>query len=94
MEESSVSVVITGAFSYTGKYTARLLLNREYRIRTLTYHRERQNPFGESVQVFGYDFDRPDQLRESLRGASVLINTYWVRFPHGGQPSKRRYKTL
>ena len=30
------TVVITGAFSYTGKYATRLLLDRGYRIRTLT----------------------------------------------------------
>jgi NADH dehydrogenase len=35
------------------------------------------------VEAFPYSFDRPDQLRESLRGASILINTYWVRFPSG-----------
>lgn len=81
MEERQVA--ITGAFSYTGKYTTRLLLNRGYRIRTLTYHPERQNPFGESVQVSPYNFDHPDQLRDSLRGVSVLINTYWIRFPRG-----------
>jgi len=78
------TVVITGAFSYTGKYTTRLLLSRGSGIRTLTYHPERENPFGESVQVFHYNFDHPDQLRESLSGASALINTYWVRFPHRG----------
>jgi uncharacterized protein YbjT (DUF2867 family) len=77
------SVVITGAFSYTGKYTTRLLLDRGCRVRTLTYHPERENPFGENVEVFPYNFDHPEQLRESLRGASALINTYWVRFPHG-----------
>lgn len=76
-------MVITGAFSYTGKYTTRLLLSRGYRIRTLTYHPKRENPFGESVQVLPYNFDHPDQLRESLRDASALINTYWVRFPRG-----------
>lgn len=83
-ENTSGTVVITGAFSYTGKYTTRLLLGRGYRVRTLTYHPDRENPLGESVRVFPYNFDHPDQLRESLRGASVLINTYWVRFPHGG----------
>ena len=82
-ETTTDTVVITGAFSYTGKYTTRLLLGRGYRVRTLTYHPERENPFGKSVQVFAYSFDRPDQLRENLRGASALINTYWVRFPHG-----------
>ena len=76
-------VVITGAFSYTGKYATRLLLDRGHRIRTLTFHTERTNPFGDAVQVFPYNFDHPDRLIETLRGASTLINTYWVRFPHG-----------
>jgi uncharacterized protein YbjT (DUF2867 family) len=77
-------VVITGAFSYTGKYATRLLLGRGYGIRTLTYHPERTNPFGERVQAFPYAFDHPDQLVQTLCGASALINTYWVRFPRGG----------
>jgi len=70
------TVVITGAFSYTGKYTTRLLLSRGYRIRTLTYHPERAKPFGDRVRVFPYNFDHPQQLTETLRGASTLINTY------------------
>jgi len=77
------TVVITGAFSYTGKYATRILLDRGYRIRTLTYHPERVNPFGEKVKVFRYNFDNPERLTETLRGASMLINTYWVRFPRG-----------
>lgn len=77
------TLVITGAFSYTGKYATRVLLDRGYRIRTLTYHPERENPFGDKVQVFPYSFDRPERLTETLRGASTLINTYWVRFPRG-----------
>jgi len=75
--------VITGAFSYTGKYATRLLLNRGYNVRTLTYHPERAHPFGDKVQVFPYNFGDPDQLTQSLLGASTLINTYWVRFPRG-----------
>lgn len=77
------TVTITGAFSYTGKYVARLLLHRRYRIRTLTGHPGRENPFGSAVEVFPYNFEHPDRLRESLRGTSTLINTYWVRFPRG-----------
>ena len=77
------TVVITGAFSYTGKYATQLLLSRGYKVRTLTYHPERENPFGGKVQVFPYSFDAPDQLSQTLRGASTLINTYWVRFPRG-----------
>jgi uncharacterized protein YbjT (DUF2867 family) len=60
-----------------------LLLSRGYTIRTLTYHPKRENPFGEKVRVFPYNFEHPERLTETLRGASTLINTYWVRFPHG-----------
>lgn len=80
---ASNTVVITGAFSYTGKYATRILLDRGYRIRTLTYHPDRENPYGDKVQVFPYNFDHPERLTETLRGASTLINTYWVRFPRG-----------
>lgn len=77
------TLLITGAFSYTGKYATRILLDRGYRIRTLTYHPERENPFGDKVQVFPYNFENPERLTETLRGASTLINTYWIRFPRG-----------
>jgi uncharacterized protein YbjT (DUF2867 family) len=77
------TVAITGAFSYTGKYATRLLLDRGYRVRTLTYHPDRANPFGDRVDVFPYCFEDPDRLSQTLRGASTLINTYWVRFPRG-----------
>lgn len=87
------TVVITGAFSYTGKYATRILLDRGYKVRTLTNHpptdhppterAQRPNPFGDRVEVFLYNFDRPDELRRSLEGAAALINTYWVRFPRG-----------
>jgi nucleoside-diphosphate-sugar epimerase len=76
------TVVITGAFSYTGKYATRILLSRGYEVRTLTFHPDRQNEFGNRVQAFPYNFDHPEQLERTLRGASCLINTYWVRFPH------------
>jgi uncharacterized protein YbjT (DUF2867 family) len=78
------NVVITGAFSYTGKYATCILLERGYQVRTLTFHPERANPLREKVGVFPYNFERPEELRRSLAGASTLINTYWVRFPRGG----------
>ena len=79
----SQTVVITGAFSYTGKYATRLLLDAGFDVRTLTNHPDRPNPFGDKVTVLAYNFDKPAALAESLRGATTLINTYWVRFPHG-----------
>ena len=63
------TVVITGAFSYTGKYVTRLLLNRAYKIRTVTFHPERENEFGGKVEVFPYNFEDPAQLERSLCGA-------------------------
>jgi uncharacterized protein YbjT (DUF2867 family) len=82
-DSSQKTTVITGALSYTGKYTTRLLLDRGYRVRTLTYHPQRENPFGDKVHVFPYSFDNPERLTQTLHGASTLINTYWVRFPRG-----------
>jgi len=84
----NASVAITGAFSYTGKYTTRLLFERGCEVRTLTNHppsavADRPDPFGGRVHIFSYNFERAEELRRSLQGASVLINTYWVRFPHG-----------
>src|SRR5215831_16326305 len=77
------TITITGAFSYTGKYATRLLLERGYRVRTLTNHPRREIPFGDRVEAFPFNFDRPDLLKQILRGTSTLINTYWVRFPRG-----------
>jgi len=75
--------VVTGAFSYTGKYITRRLLAEGVQVRTLTNHPQRQHEFGDGVSVAPFDFTRPDALTESLRGARVLYNTYWVRFSHG-----------
>jgi uncharacterized protein YbjT (DUF2867 family) len=76
------TVVITGAFSYTGKYAARLLLERGYKVRTLTSHAHCESELAGQVEILPYDFANPRKLEESLCGASCLINTYWIRFPH------------
>lgn len=75
--------VVTGAFSYTGKYITQRLLSTGERVRTLTGRSEWENPFGHQVEAFPFNFDRPKKLIESLRGAKTLYNTYWVRYPRG-----------
>jgi NADH dehydrogenase len=75
--------VVTGAFGYTGKYITRRLLVMGERVRTITGHPDRPNPFGKQVSAFPFNFDRPDELTKSLQGATTLYNTYWVRFSHG-----------
>jgi len=72
--------VVTGAFGYSGSYIARRLLDAGYEVCTLTNSPDRPNPFGGRVKVFPLSFDDPGRLAESLRGADVLYNTYWVRF--------------
>jgi len=75
--------VVTGAFSYTGKYIAGRLLSTGKRVRTLTGHPHRPNPFGDRVSVALLDFEDRSELRKSLGGATTLYNTYWIRFPYG-----------
>lgn len=75
--------VVTGAFGYTGKYITRRLLAMGKKVVNLTGHPNRPNPFGEPVSVALFNFDAPEKLTESLRGATTLYNTYWVRFTHG-----------
>ena len=77
------SAVVTGAFSYTGRYVARRLIDQGVGFRTLTRHPDSRNEFGDRVEAAPLDFSAPDGLRQSMQGASVLYNTYWVRFPHG-----------
>lgn len=73
---------VTGAFGYSGKYIAQRLLNKGHKVITLTNSLHRANPFGEKIQAHAFNFDDPDKLTQSLKGVSVLYNTYWVRFNH------------
>ncbi len=74
--------VVTGALGYTGRAVAERLLARGCQVRTLTNSPDRPHPFGPRLQVHPLAFDDPNRLEESLRGAAVLYNTYWVRFNH------------
>ena len=78
-------IAVTGAYGFSGKYIARRLLDLKHDVITLTNSPLRGNPFGELVKAFPYNFSKPKELENSLRGVEVLINTYWVRFdkpPH------------
>jgi len=73
--------VVTGAFSYSGRAIAKALIDSGRTVRTVTGHPERSvgNP---GIEVRPLDFDDQLGLVESLRGATTLYNTYWVRFAH------------
>ena len=74
--------IVTGAFSYTGRHIAEALLATGRDVRTLTRRPpDPSHPLAARVDVAPLAFD--DSLRESLRGAHTLYNTYWVRFERG-----------
>lgn len=74
--------IVTGATGYTGKYVTRRLLAMGQRVKSLTNHPYRKNPFGDTVPKLPYNFENPEALTESMLGATTLYNTYWVRFSH------------
>ena len=65
--------IVTGAFGYSGKYIARLLLERGKEVRTITGHPNRLSPFGDKVRAFPFDFEDPGALRVSNRMTSELL---------------------
>jgi NADH dehydrogenase len=78
-----MKIVVTGAFSYTGKYITRCLMDKGVEVITLTNHPNRPDPFGGRVKAFPLDFGQESRLTAILSGADVLVNTYWVRFDRG-----------
>jgi len=79
-----MKIAVTGAFSYTGKYVSRRLLADGHQVITLTGHPDRPDPFAGAIPTFPLDFSDETSLARSLAGASVLVNTYWIRFDRGG----------
>ncbi len=90
METAELDVV-TGAFSYTGKYITRRLLSmgKKVRVLTLTGHPNGEKLFSGEVAALPFNFDNPSQLTKSLQGVTTLYNSYWVRFPYGQTTFKR-----
>jgi NADH dehydrogenase len=75
--------MVTGAFSFTGKYLTERLLLRGQQVRTLTGHAGNAHLFGGQVEVFPYHFDDVGALVRSLEGVSTFYVSYWVRFSYG-----------
>jgi uncharacterized protein YbjT (DUF2867 family) len=83
-----VKIAVTGAFSYSGKYITKRLLEHGEEVITLTGHPTRPDPFGGKVKAYPLVFDEASMTR-SLKGVDVLVNTYWVRFDKGKNTQPR-----
>src|ERR1700694_1549745 len=79
----STTDVVTGAFSYSGRFIAVLLLERGRDVRTLTNHPRPDDPLASRIPTYPLDFSDASALVTALRGTDTLYNTYWVRAPHG-----------
>jgi uncharacterized protein YbjT (DUF2867 family) len=77
------TAVVTGAFGYTGRHITARLLERGVEVRTLT-NDTGVDPLRAAVEASPLRFDDFEALVSVMRGADVLYNTYWVRFPRGG----------
>jgi uncharacterized protein YbjT (DUF2867 family) len=67
--------VVTGAFSFTGRYVAARLLEEGREVRTLTRRPQSESPFGDRVEAL------PLTDPAAFRGVDTFYNTYWTRFP-------------
>jgi uncharacterized protein YbjT (DUF2867 family) len=83
-----MKIAVTGAFSYSGKYIAKRLLDRGEEVITLTGHPNRPDPFNGQIKAYPLDFDETS-ITKSLQGVDVLVNTYWVRFDKGENTQPR-----
>ena len=86
--------VVTGVTGYTGRYIAHQLLRKGHRLRSLTGHPDRTDPFEGLVRMMPYHFDSPDLLARSLVGADTLFNTYWIRMAFGDVTHERAAENL
>ena len=75
--------IVTGAFSYSGRFIAAQLLERGRSVRTLTNHPRTDDPLASRIPSYPLDFADRAALVSALSGADTLYNTYWVRAPHG-----------
>jgi nucleoside-diphosphate-sugar epimerase len=76
--------VVTGAFSYSGRFVAEQLLERGRDVRTLTNHPRPDDPRATRIPSYPLNFSDDAALVTALTGTDTLYNTYWVRAAHGG----------
>ena len=71
--------IVTGAFGFSGRHIASRLRVCGEQVLALTNRVSGRS----SMRTAPLDFRSPPALADSMRGATVLYNTYWVRFAYG-----------
>ena len=86
--------VVNGAFSYTGRYVARRLLDQGVQATTLTRSPDAEDPLADHVEAAPLDFFDPDGLVRSMQGAGVLkrctagwVTSFTPRTQWAGRPT-------
>ena len=75
------TIAITGVLGYSGRYIAAEAVRRGWKVIGLTDSAERlPNPAGYELRPMPWS----PGGEHALRGADVLVNTYWVRFDYKG----------
>jgi uncharacterized protein YbjT (DUF2867 family) len=78
--------VVTGAFSYTGRWVADRLLGAGREVLTLS---RTPAPPGCRIRSAPLQFADEDALARALDGADAVYNTYWIRFERGASTFAR-----
>jgi NADH dehydrogenase len=78
--------VVTGAFSYTGRWIAKRLLAEGREVLSLS---RSPGPPESSIRWAQLQFADDEALTRSLAGADTLYNTYWIRFERGASTFER-----
>lgn len=81
---------VTGAFGFTGRAISEQLLAAGRSVVTLSRRSAAAgDPLAGRIDVVPIDFGRPDRMTDALHGVDTLFNTYWIRFPRGGEGFER-----
>ena len=78
-----MSNLITGAFSFSGRYITLELLKTGETIATLTGHPKPDYAYYDKIKILPFNFHDFNAMVENFRGVDTFYNSYWIRFPHG-----------
>ncbi len=82
MTDRQAADIVTGAWSYSGRFIAQTLLRQGRKVRSLTNHAPPASaidPYGGQVPAFPFAWHMPETLAIAMQGCATLYLTYWHR---------------